>query len=640
MCGIGGILSTDTRDMAHALGALSVALRHRGPDGEGSASFPVGAGNTLHLAHRRLAIIDLTEAGTQPMRNSATGDTIVFNGEIYNYLELREELAGHGLQFESNTDTEVILKGYEAWGLGVLRRLRGMFAFALVDAKTGEILLARDHAGIKPLYYAQDPTDHVRFLFASEVRAMLASGLVPRRLDRESAGQFLVNGCVPDPMTIIRGVRSLLPGHYMVVEPGGAVRAHAPFESAIAPPSHASDGEPAARTVRRVLEEAIDQHVISDVPLGVFLSGGIDSSVLAALMARRGAEGVRTFSLVFDDPALSEEKYSRAVARRLGTEHTECRISESEFLALAEDGLGALDQPTTDGLNTYVVSRKCREAGLTVALGGTGGDELFGGYTSFERVPRALKLLTRLGKLPRPLGGLGRRAGRMLLGRKSKLPSAGLRGKLAALLKLPPDSLLVYHLTRMVLLPETVENLIGSAGAHALPPELTNAIRARASHHDDLLAKISVYEQMLYCSNQLLRDSDSVSMAVALELRVPLLDVGLLAAVERVAPSSRFTPGQAKGLLIEATRDILPSEAYERRKMGFVLPLGRWLAGGLRSRVEELLHDSEAVRRAGLDPDTTRHVFADCMAAGDKIYFTRPWALFVLVDWCERNGIE
>ena len=648
MCGIAGILEVSGASHDQHVQRMETALAHRGPDDRGFAPVPTqpGIGRVL-LAHRRLSILDLSAAGHQPMRDEVTGNVIVYNGEIYNYRQLRRELQTKGVEFTSDCDTEVVLKGYGVWGVDVLRRLRGMFAFGLVDGRAGTILLARDRLGIKPLYYARAPRPGVGLLFASEVRGILASGLIPRTVCAPAVAQYLVNGYVPDPLTLVDGVESLLPGHYAHFDATGVLMEMRRFWD----PGHPSSGGhcrtrgAAAALVRTVLEEIVEQHMISDVPLGAFLSGGIDSSALVALMTQRAPGQVETFSLVFDDPHLSEEIYSRAVARTLKTRHHECRITEAEFLGLMDDALAALDQPTTDGVNSYVVSRKCREAGLAVALAGTGGDELFGGYQTFSRVPRSLRVVRALGALrPALRRPVRRTVQRLLLGSRGYNPSAGLRAKLAALVDLPADALRVYHLMRMVLLPRVVGRLVQWDGAFSgvgrLPLPLESLVRGRAAGHSDLRAQVSIFEQMLYLSNQLLRDTDCVSMAVALEVRVPLLDHVLVETVEALPPMVRFDHRCPKRLLIDAVRDILPPAAYQRRKQGFVLPLGRWLAGPLRERVRATLADPSALAAAGLEPDSARAVVADCFAAGQRIYFTRLWGLYVLVDWCRRHGMS
>jgi len=646
MCGIAGILADDAlcyRDEALRMG---VAMASRGPDDSGLEFISREGGLSLALVHRRLSILDLSPAGHQPMHDPQTGNSIVYNGEVYNFPQLRSELSAAGQRFTSNCDTEVILRGYAVWGADVVRRLRGMFAFAICDSARQRVLLARDRLGIKPLYYSFHPTERVRMVFASEIRALLASGLVARRLSPEGLSCYLLNGYVPDPLTILDGVHSLLPGWYMVVDAAGNVVEQKSYwtRGANGAPHRSADLSAESRNLRAVLEEVVSQHMISDVPLGAFLSGGIDSSVLVALMTRLSPGTVQTFSLVFEEPHLSEERYSRAVARRLGTAHREVRVTEPEFLNLMDDALTAIDQPTTDAINSYVISRKCRETGLTVAIAGTGGDELFGGYTSFQRVPRALSALCAYHRLPagvrRPLYRLLRG---LLGGSRSCLPSAGIRGKMAALLDLPPDVMAVYQLSRWVLLPELCASLLDRcepASNWGVPQPLLDVIRSATESCSDLRERISVFEQSCYLSNQLLRDTDSVSMAVSLEVRVPFLDHVLVEALSHVHPDTRFMGPRPKQLLIEAVRDILPPEAYQRPKQGFVLPLGRWLLGPLASVVARTLGDDELVLGIGLNPLAVRAVQEDCRTAGEKVFYTRIWGLFVLADWCRRYGVR
>lgn len=599
----------------------------------------------LVLVHQRLSIIDLSPAGHQPMCDALTGNQLVFNGEIYNYQLLRDELKASGVSFCSASDTEVILQGYAAWGTAVFSRLRGMFALALYDSVRRTLILARDRIGIKPLYYCMNPREDVAICFASEIRALLASTLVEPRLSRDALAGYLVTGYVTDPLTILAQARSLLPGHVMVIDGTGTICEYRPFWSPGDQRPAVESGEAAARRVREKLEDAVACHLVSDVPLGAFLSGGIDSTTLVAIMKRVSDHRVRTFSLVFDDPLLSEEAYSRPIARQLGTEHQEVRVREADFLALLDDALASLDQPSTDAVNSYVVSRKCKEAGLTVAIAGTGGDELFGGYTSFRRVPAALAALRLFRRLPNPLQGcLQAIAHRVLLGSNGFMPSAGMRAKLVSLLGLPADPLRVYQLSRAVLLPEVCKGLIEKESdmleTWGLPEELEQLIRSASGGCADVRQQISLFEQHCYLSNQLLRDTDSVSMAVSLEVRVPFLDHELIETVARTAPSLLFGGSASKQFLVDAVRDILPREAYHRRKQGFVLPIGRWTSGPLAGLVDDTLLDGDVVGGAGLVPEQVRAILVNCRRAGDRIFYNRLWSLFVLTDWCRRNKVR
>lgn len=440
MCGIAGILTLATsRDrlacvlsgkpsVVEYLSPMVRDIGHRGPDDQGIEVIRAGTAH-VGLGNTRLAILDLSPAGHQPMRDPATENWITYNGEIYNFKELREELndrdqrsevrgqqdskeqraESEGLEsgtqraetdggtqslalspqssvehWKSNTDTEVILRAYARWGRDCVHHLRGMFAFALWDASRHELFLARDPFGIKPLYYYQTKE---LFLFASEIRALLASESIPRRLSLEGLSSYLNYGSVQEPLTIIEGVRSLLPGHYVLVNTEGTVEV---TDIDYAGEAMADDSMPrlcnrreAATTLRYDLEESVRLHLVSDVPVGVFLSGGIDSSALVALIGQVTGERPKTFSVVFGEKEFSEASYASLVANRFNTEHHEIPLLEDELLNMLPEALGAMDQPTMDGINTYVVSRAVREAGITVALSGLGGDELFADTRAF-----------------------------------------------------------------------------------------------------------------------------------------------------------------------------------------------------------------------------------------------------------------
>src|ERR1041385_5004907 len=369
MCSIAGILGTEDRE---PVVRMNEAQRHRGPDDQG-----VALCGKVVLGNTRRAIIDTSAAGHQPMNDPVTGNWITQNGETYNFKELRRELGG---EWASDTGTEVDLRAYRKWGVDAFRRLRGMFAFALWDERKKRLLLARDPLGIKPLYYYVDKD---RLVFASELRALLASGLVPRRLSAAGVDSYPANGSVAAPLAIIEGVRQLSQGHYLEVNEAFEF---AEVEFAVPHVEQVSERrDEAVARLRVALEESVRMHLVSDVPLGVFLSGGMDSSALVALMSRVSQQKPKTFSVVFDEPAFTEAPFSRAVATRFQTEHQEIRLSEDRLLGLLPRALAAMDQPTMDGVNTFVVSQAVKNAGVTVALSGLGGDELFAGYPIFTR---------------------------------------------------------------------------------------------------------------------------------------------------------------------------------------------------------------------------------------------------------------
>src|SRR5258706_1364698 len=402
MCGIFGVVAKGSNVSQELLVRAQPSLAHRGPDDAGTVLIDGGSAECRQMgfAHTRLSIIDLSPLGHQPMHDSSTGNWIVFNGEIYNFRGLRAELEKVGAEFGSQSDTEVILAAYRVWGEDCLTRLRGMFAFALWDAQRQRLLLARDPMGIKPLYYYQSGK---HFLFASEVRTLLDTELIPRKIDSTGVLSYLTFGSVCEPWTIVEGIRAVPTGHVLTLKQGTvSLREYwSPLRPSIgnlAQDEASRNGTSTAR-LPSILREAVLSHLVSDVPVGVFLSGGIDSSSLVAVMSNNGVRA-NTFSLVFDEEEFNEAPYSREVARRFGTRHLEIPVSQEDTLALLPDALSAMDQPSMDGINTYLVSAKTRSAGVKVALTGLGADEMFAGYSSFLRVPGMERMAARLRRLP------------------------------------------------------------------------------------------------------------------------------------------------------------------------------------------------------------------------------------------------
>jgi len=569
MCGINGIVRLDPRapgvDLAELL-RVREAMERRGPDGAGQWLAPDGS---VGLAHRRLAIIDLSEAGRQPMLREDGRLAIVFNGEIYNYRELRGELADQGETFRTGSDTEVLLALYAREGTRMLPRLRGMFTFALWDARERTLVLARDTYGIKPLYYA---VERGTLRFASQVKALEAAGSLPAAIDPAALVGFLSWGSVPEPFTWRRAVRALPAGHYLVARDGqvGPPRA---FRDLADPP-------PGARLpLGEALEDTVRAHLVSDVPVGVFLSAGLDSSLLAALARRIAPEPPQTFTLAFEAYAGSpadEAPLAAEVARVLGTRHVERRVRREDFLELWPQALRAMDQPSVDGFNTFVVSRLAREAGLKVVLSGLGGDELFGSYDSFRDVPRWSAWARRLGHVP----GLG--AAWPALARRLR-PG---QPKLAGLLDTATSLAGAYFLRRALFLPDEIARIIGRARAEeglatydprVAAERLLGAPQAASDAAAEWRA-VHRLESAQYMRNQLLRDSDWASMAHSLELRVPLVDPWLLGSV--AAASYEPARSSGKAAVVRAIAPELPAALWTRAKSGFTIPVAEWIDDG------------------------------------------------------------
>ncbi|NNE34122.1 MAG: asparagine synthase (glutamine-hydrolyzing), partial [Rhodothermales bacterium] len=430
MCGIAGVVGAPADSGRHACETMLDAMVHRGPDQDGL--WQSNSEKPVTLGHRRLSIIDVSEAGRQPMIDATTGVVLSYNGECYNFLELRSKLQGKGRRFASTSDTEVLLAAYLEWGESTFSMLRGMFALAIWDPRDQHLLLVRDRLGIKPLYYSSDSEG---LYFASELRALLSSGCVERKLDPRAVHSYLWHGFVPGPRSLVSGVRLLDAGNLMRIDQIGREVSTTRYWD-LPRFRRAGDHSTNAESAHDVLQTAVTQHLHSDVPLGVFLSGGIDSSVVASMASKASDAPVTTFNVRFEESRYDESEYARAVAKALNTDHKEVTLSETMFDSQLDDALESIDQPTFDAINTYFVSRAVREAGLTVALAGTGGDELFGGYSSFADIPRARLPARLLGSLPkRARDLLAQAAARMLMGQAGEIPPQTRWGKLADVLE-------------------------------------------------------------------------------------------------------------------------------------------------------------------------------------------------------------
>jgi len=635
VCGIVGIVARGTHVPADVLDRATASLAHRGPDDSGTVVVrdASGAGIEVGLGHRRLSIIDLSPLGHQPMQDPETGNWIVYNGEIYNFRAVREQLEQLGDRFRSQSDTEVILRAYARWGETCLARFRGMFAFALWDARRRSLWLARDPMGIKPLYYAQTEK---YFLFASEVRTILGTGLVPKRLNHSGLLNYLTFGSAYDPHTLAEGVFSLPAGHTLMWD-GVAVAGEARIARYWDLLDVAGDDAPAleqasrlsAADLRELLEESVRLQLVSDVPVGVFLSGGIDSSALVSILSRGGVTPL-TFSIVFREAAFSEQKFSRAVAKQFHTDHHEITVSQRDVLDAVPDALRAMDQPSMDAVNTYFVSRQTRAAGIKVALSGLGGDEVFAGYSTFRTVPRMERARGMAKLFPR----FARRMAATAL--RNVLAATDASRKFAALAD--DDRVLhPYFLARMLFTPQQCDALFPSAGKYSTDANAAVAAILERARPLDAINRVSYLESRCYMLNTLLRDSDFMSMAHGLEVRVPLIDHQLAKAVLAI-PGKKKLGATPKQLLVEALGGSLPREVVHRPKKGFQLPFEQWLREDLRQTVQPALAASQVAGGplgSVLDPAAMENIWTAFMQG--QTSWSRPWALFALTRWCEQN---
>jgi asparagine synthase (glutamine-hydrolysing) len=576
MCGINGIVSFHASAPPVDVDELTrtrEAMRTRGPDAAGSW---LSADRRAGFGHRRLSIIDVSDRANQPMLNREGDMVLTFNGEIYNYAELRGELEREGETFDTTSDTEVVLRMYRKWGEQLLPRLRGMFAFAIWDARTNNLFLARDPYGIKPLYYANDGKT---FRFASQVKAILAGGAVSTVRDPAGVAGFLLRGSVPEPFTMYEAIRELPAGSSMMVTRDGASQARSYFSiatvlrDAVNEHRRYGDGERAALIADGV-RESVRFHLVSDVPVGAFLSSGRDSSTIVALAAETGIP-LQTVTLRFEEyvgTAKDEAPLAEVVSNEYGTTHRTRTLSRAEFRAELPRALEAMDQPSFDGLNSYFVCKAAAELGWKVALSGTGGDELFGGYSSFRIIPRFVRAFSAFRHMPRAASAF-----RQLHGRITK-DKARFSPKTAYTLKYCTSYEGAYLMKRGLFLPEEVASVVGEEMAREGLKRLGILDRIREAITPDPgtpFARVAALESSLLMRNQLLRDIDWASMAHSLEVRVPLVDAFLL---RQVAPAVFSTSKRnGKELMARSPHRPLPDAIMKRKKTGFTVPIVDWL---------------------------------------------------------------
>ncbi len=595
------------------------------------------------LAHRRLSILDLSPAGAQPMVDPVTGRVVVLNGEIYNYVELRDRLAAGGQKFQSSGDTAVMLRALSLHGRHAVGWLRGMFAFASWDKTERTLLLARDPLGIKPLYLVRnpDPAGEWALIFASEVRAILRSGLLGKpRLNPHAAASVVWNGFVVGPETAVAGVESIWPGQLRVLDSAGKEQLSELYWTV---PQQSGAGATDESRLADVLDECVHQHLASDVPLAVFLSGGVDSSAVANLARKISKTPIHTFTLAFEEEEFSEGRIARKIAGAIGTQHREIVLTGERFVGQLEAALDSLDQPTFDGVNSYYMSHAVREAGFKVALVGTGGDELFGGYTSFRDLPVLLRWFGHTRWVPKgALAGAARLFSSAMQSSRNSIPPQTRWAKLPEMVRRGDDLLALYQLAYALFLPNLQRQLLGDTMNGALIDGLPAAMHSRLLRETQSrspLSAISVMEQRLFLGERLLRDTDAASMAASIELRLPLVDQVLFENVDRLPDEDRYYPLGKKLVLRRIGLRGLDPALFDRPKSGFVLPFDRWMRLGLGKVMDQTMRDPVAVKPTALDPVAVQRLWQAFLAGAPGIYWSRVWALYVLIRWCHRHGV-
>ena len=617
MCGIGGIVGNlPTETLRASIEKMTRRLAHRGPDAEG-----IVVENGIALGHRRLSIIDLSEEAKQPMEAADKRYVLVFNGEIYNFREVRAKLPDY--PFRTDSDSEVVLAAYARWGEDCLQHFNGMFAFVIWDRKRQEMFVARDRLGVKPFYYFEQ---NGLFVFASELRALLASGLIKARLDMAAVTNYLMYQSVAAPATIVKNVRQLMPGECGMLKNGVLERRYYWRIEHCEAKIDTTDSSAVRRNIRKLLTESVERRMVSDVPLGAFLSGGIDSSAVVGLMAECSEQPVNTFSIVFQEPEFDESQYAALVAKRFNTRHTPILLRPDDFLESLPAALAAMDCPSGDGFNTYLVSQKTKDAGITVALSGIGGDELFAGYANFTR----WLALRRQFWWQIPAGfRRGLAAGFQVAIRNTKVDR--MAGIFAAE---SPVIDQVYPFFRQILPVGQAENLSKNhnAGADFFQKNLRD--RRKDISRLPYLSQYSVAELLGYTLNVLLKDTDQMSMASALEVREPFFDYKLIEYALQIPDALKY-PHYPKSLLVESLSPLLPDEIVHRPKKGFSLPWKHWLQHELRTWCLQNLEN--IAERPEFNGAEVRKLSADFFKYPDKPNWMPVFQMAVLEDWIKRN---
>jgi asparagine synthase (glutamine-hydrolysing) len=624
MCGIAGFIdlwdSGERRaveERAETLDRMCRVITHRGPDDQGTLIKPGVA-----LGMRRLAIIDLV-SGHQPISGEDGSVTIVFNGEIYNFQEIKPKLEARGHIFKTHSDTEAIVHAYEEYGPGCLKELRGMFAFAIWDDKQRTLFVARDRVGKKPLYYTITPSG--TFVFGSELKSLLEHPDVERELDPKAVDAYFTLGYVPDPLSIFRNIHKLPPGHYLTFTNGRVdVQQYWDFEFREGPQRSKADY---LDELRELLDESVRLRLISDVPLGAFLSGGIDSSTVVGLMARHTSQPVKTFSIGFHEDSYNELEFARLTAKKFGTDHHEFFVTP-DICAVVDELVWHFDEPFADSsaIPTYMVSKLARDH-VTVVLSGDGGDELFGGYTRYvvERKRGGFK------RLPKPL-----REG-LMRPLSERLPHATWGRNYLHNVSLDPvarylDSVSVFtSLNRKSLYTTDFFDQVGPGGyAGDLFRELEKKVKT-----DEPLDRLLYLDSKTYLPGDILTKVDRMSMAVSLEARAPLLDHKLIDFVTEVPASLKLAGLETKHLLKEAVKDLIPTEILHRPKQGFGVPIQEWINQQLRTRIRDTLSDARTRQRGYINSDYL-DVLLDEHERGRRDHSMGLWSLLMFELWHRR----
>ncbi len=617
MCGIAGILNRKEAVHPDQIKRMTDSMCHRGPDSEG---FFVD--QELAFGHRRLSIIDLSDAANQPFEDVSGRYVIVFNGEIYNYAEIRPLLSGY--PFRTQGDTEVILAGYIQWGADCLRYLRGMYTIVIWDRQERDLFIARDRLGVKPFYFYHDEQS---FVFASELRAILSIGKTNRKIDRTAIAEYFRYQSVGFPFSPIESIRQMEAGTWMRVK-NGEIIVHRYWDATDKNYDFEfTDKKQVEGKVKELMLQSVKRRLVSDVPVGAFLSGGIDSSAVVGLMVEAGDPSPHTFNISFDDSAYDESKYAQTVAKKFNTRHVQIDMRPEVMLDELTNALDAMDTPTGDGINTYVVSQAIHKEGIRVALSGVGGDELFVGYPIFQHFIN-LQQKDWIWKLPASM----RKLGGSLLGKGEQ------KDRIRQLIGLSsPGIENSYHVLRQIISPSALQRLtrLPANAADTLSDQLIQ--KKEVLHQLPFFSQVTAAEYLGYTQQTLLKDTDQMSMAHSLEIREPFFDQDLVEFIMAV-PDHFKVPVYPKSLLVESLKPMLPDEIVHRKKQGFLFPWNQWIHQELRSFCDR--HIQQMAQRDFIQGNFLKQTWKQFLEGDKNIRWQEMWLFVVLNYWMEKNGVS
>lgn len=628
MCGINGFISStfSIEQKKEIVQKMNITLSHRGPDNDG-----VWVDEAIVLGHRRLSIIDLSPDGNQPFFSTDKRYVIIYNGELYNYKELKLELQRSSIGsndkpyfFKTNTDTEVVLAAFIRYGTKCLNLFNGMYAFAIYDTVEKKLTIARDRLGVKPLYYYFGDEG---FMFSSEIRPIIHSKIKTFALNKEVLGEYAMYQTVFAPNTIIKGIKILMPGNYLEYQNATATTTEYYSLNNFSRSLNDLSYSETCNKVNELLTHSVHQRLIADVPFGAFLSGGIDSSAIVGLMSKVSSEKIQTFNISFDESEFSESKYAKLIAQKFNTQHHEIKLTPPDFLKQLPEALAAMDHPSGDGPNTYVVSKATKKAGITMALSGIGGDELFAGYDVFKRMAE-LQKKSWLNALPL----FSRKAAGYIIQKRKKTIAGNKIEELLGQKNINFNS--AYPLNRSVFTKKELSSLLKNSEPFKKINEIISDVPQIKDH---LLSSVSISELNTYLKNVLLRDADQMSMAVALEVREPFLDYKLVDFVLGINDEKKH-PHTPKKLLIDSLGSLLPSEVVNRPKMGFTLPWQQWLKNDLRLFCEKNINEFSSYDFC--NKTEIQNLWQRFLNNDNTVTWSRIWHLVVLNNWIKENNIS